>query len=307
VKVAVFGGTGYIGSYLIDELISQNHTPVVLARQGSESSLRQADKCQIVAGHAEDERAVTDTIRGCDAVIYNIGILREIPARGITFRKLHFETAKRCMDTAVECGTLRFILMSANGVRPDGTEYQKTKYMAEQYLAATGLQWTIFRPSVVFGDPRGKMEFATRLRNDIINSPLPMPLFHDGLLPVRAGAFKLSPVHVTDVAKAFVRALDNENTFTRILPLGGPHTLAWKTILATIAEASERHKLAAPVPAWAVKFVAGFFDQYEWFPVTADQIRMLMEGNTCNSAETMAMLQIEPIPFTTTSLAYLSQ
>jgi nucleoside-diphosphate-sugar epimerase len=77
----------------------------------------------------------------------------------------------------------------ANGVKADGTGYQRTKYMAEQYLKTTSLQWTVFRPSVLFGDPRDRMEFATQLHRDIVRSPLPAPLFYDGLVPVKAGMF----------------------------------------------------------------------------------------------------------------------
>ena len=93
--------------------------------------------------------------------------------------------------------------MSANGVKADGTPYQVTKYEAEEYLKASGLDWTIFRPSVIFGDPGERMEFATQLASDIIRPPLPAPLFFDGVSPLNAGQFRLSPVHVEDVAQAF--------------------------------------------------------------------------------------------------------
>lgn len=305
-KVAVFGATGFIGSYLVDALVNRDHEPHVLVRQGSEKRLRHPEACAITSGDLEDRVAIRATINDSDAVIYNTGILREIPARNITFQKLHFEAAKRCMETAVECGTPRFILMSANGVRPDGTPYQKTKYMAEQFLATTDLQWTVFRPSVVFGDPRGRMEFATQLRNEIINSPLPMPIFHKGLIPLKASRFKLSPVHVSNVAEAFVRALDDASTIGKILPLGGPEELDWRSILLAIAHAVKKEKLAIPAPAWAVKLIASIFDQYEWFPVTADQISMLVEGNTCDATETMSVLQINSIPFNSDTLEYLN-
>ena len=185
---------------LFDELVNQGHTPVALVRPGSERKLRQADACVQVSGAIDEADAIRRTLEGADAAIYNIGILRALPRRGITFDALHFEGAKRSIDLAAETGVRRFLLMSANGVRADGTAYQRSKYMAEQYLATTGLEWTVFRPSVLFGDPRGRMEFATRLLRDIVRSPLPAPLFFDGLLPLDAGGFRLSPVHVKDVA-----------------------------------------------------------------------------------------------------------
>ena len=102
-----------------------------------------------------------------DALIYNIGILRESPRRGVTFDELHNKAARRVMDAAAQLGVKRFLLMSANGVRPDGTAYQRSKALAEQHLRSTDLDWTIFRPSVIFGAPRGRMEFATQLQRDI--------------------------------------------------------------------------------------------------------------------------------------------
>ena len=304
-KVTVFGATGFVGSYLIDELVAQGHLPVALVRPGSEPRLRHAERCRVICGDIGDSTAVTDSVSGCDAVIYNIGILREYPRRDIRFQTLHFEGARRAMDAATEQGVKRFLLMSANGVRADGTAYQRTKYLAEEYLKTTQLDWTIFRPSVVFGDPRGKMEFATQLYDEIIGLPLPLPLFHAGLLPTGAGRFALSPIHVTDVAKVFVRALGMPETAGRSYALGGPQALDWKTILTRIAQATGRQKLALPVPAWNVKLVASLLERFEWFPVTRDQITMLMEGNTCDASAAMAAFDIDPVPFDTDSLTYL--
>ena len=83
------------------------------------------------------------------------------------------------MDAAEGAGLRHFLLMSAHGVKADGTGYQRTKYMAEQYLESTGLDWAVFRPSVLFGEPRGRMEFATQLYRHIVRSPLPATLFYD--------------------------------------------------------------------------------------------------------------------------------
>ena len=84
------------------------------------------------------------------------------PSAGITFQALQYEGAKLAVETAMARGVGRFVLMSANGVKPHGTAYQETKYLAERFLAQSGLDYTIFRPSVVFGDPRGLMEFCTQ-------------------------------------------------------------------------------------------------------------------------------------------------
>ena len=217
---------------------------------------------------------------------------------------MHYQAPVRVIDAAVAAGVKRFLLMSANGVKQQGTAYQKTKYLTEQYLKETSLDWTIFRPSVIFGDPRGRMEFATQLARDIIDSPLPAPLFFDGLLPTGAGQFKMSPVHVENVAQAFVNSLDNDAAIGTVYRLGGEDSLTWQEILSRIASAKGKRKLMLPVPAIGVSAAASILDRFEAFPVTHDQMSMLMEGNTCPADDLLA-LGIEPIAFNAETLAYL--
>ena len=123
-KVALFGGTGFVGTYLTEELLNNNHTPVLLARAGSENKITRAKDCVINTGDVSDKNIIEDTIRDVDAVIYNIGLIRQFPRKGITFENTHFKGAKLCIDTASKLGVKRFILMSANGVKYEGTEYQ---------------------------------------------------------------------------------------------------------------------------------------------------------------------------------------
>ncbi len=304
-NVAIFGGTGFVGSYLIDELLKRGHVPVLLVRSGSEAKIHRRDMCETVTGVVEDPEAVRRTVSGADAVIYNIGILKEAPKRGVTFEALQFEGARLATNATAEAGVKRFLLMSANGVKANGTPYQRTKYMAEQYLQSSGLDWTIFRPSVLFGDPRGRMEFATQLYRDIVAMPLPAPMFYDGLLPFGAGSMQMSPIHVSDVVSIFVGSLQEEKTIGRIYHLGGPRNLSWKQILQTIGEATGKRVFGVPTPAWAVKVVAGLLDGLDIMPVTGDQVSMLVEGNTCNSADLFRDFNIDPIPFDAEHLQYL--
>jgi len=289
-RVTVFGATGFVGSYLIDALLEHGHHPVLMVRTGSEHKVNQPGKCTLVSGDIADPAAVRSAIDGADAVIYNIGILREFPARGVTYEALHFEGARRAMDAAEAAGVSRFLLMSANGVKADGTAYQRTKYMAEQYLATTGLEWTVFRPSVLFGDPRGRMEFATQLYRDVVRSPLPAPLFYDGLLPMEA---------------VFAKALDMPETAGRIFALGGSEALTWKDILQTIARTAGTAKWMLPAPVLLLKGIAAMLDQYAFFPITRDQLTMLMEGNTCDGYEPFRTFGLMTTPFDTANLSYL--
>ena len=304
-RVALIGGTGFVGSYLVDALAEAGHTPVVLVRRGSESRLRHADVCELVSGELADAAAIEQMLQGADAVIYNVGILREHPRRGITFDELQRAAPIRVIDAAKRAGVKRFLLMSANGVDAAGTPYQASKLAAEQHLWQSGLEATVFRPSVIFGDPRGRDEFASALARDIIASPLPAPLFFDGLNPFEAGSFALSPVHVSDVAAAFVRSLQAPETIGRTLELGGPETLSWRAILQRLAEATGRRKLMLPAPAIGISAAAALLERFEFFPITRDQLHMLLQGNTC-SDDALRELGVQARPFDSEHLAYLS-
>lgn len=306
-KVALFGGTGFVGSYIIDNLILEGHDPIVLVREGSESKVVQSSECSIIQGSIEDLNVVNRVLENADAVIYNIGLIREFPRKGITWKNLHFEAAKFCIDLTIKNNIKRFILMSANGVKPTGPGYQKYKWMAEQYLKNTDLDWTIFRPSLLFGDPRGdtRPEFCSQLKRDMISLPVPAPLFHEGILPLKAGNFSMSPIHVSNVASIFSRALTMKKTHNKIYTLGGTKDIIWKDIINIIANSYGKNKWTIPAPAIAIKTLASLFDSFSWFPVTKDQLSMLMEGNTCTTDNIFVDDNHKLIDFEPNQLAYL--
>jgi NADH dehydrogenase len=306
VNISLIGGTGFVGTHIVERLLVDGHRPKLLVRPGHGERPPWLAVCETVSGEVEDSGAVAECVAGADAVIYLIGILREDLARGVTFEALQLRGAEHTIDAARVAGVRRFLLMSANGVRPDGTPYQRTKYLAEEALKVSGLDWTIFRPSVIFGDPRGHMEFCSQLKRDIIDSPLPAPLFFPGLIPLNAGSFELAPVAVEDVAAAFCLALTHPETIGQSYDLCGPRAHSWREILKTIAAACGRRKLMLPAPALAVQATATLLDRFPWFPITRDQIVMLLEGNRCDRDNGLDRLGLVPTAFDAEALAYLT-
>lgn len=296
-KIALIGGTGFVGGYLVDALLAAGHDINILARPGSEGKLR-SGSVHVVSGDLSSHAVLHDALEGCDAVIYNVGILREFPRRGITFEQTQYQGVVDTVATAKEAGVSRMLLMSAIGVKDPGTRYQATKRRAELHALSSGLDVTVLRPSVIFGDPRGTMEFATQLYRDMVRPPIPAAGF--------AGV-SMSPVHIEDVADAFIAALGDTSTIGKTIELAGPEILSWKEMVRQIADAAGKSKVILPVPIWIMRVGATLFDWLPFYPVTRDQLTMLEEGNTASSAALEAMIGRAATRFSAESLGYLTR
>jgi len=306
-KVAVFGCTGFIGSYMLKELSINSNPTNVLVRKNSIHKLPKVKNNKIIKGELTELESIKSTIKDCNIIIYAIGIIREYKSSGITFDKLHFEYFKNIVDLAKEIGIDRIIYISSNGAKQYGTKYQSSKYKAEQYLAENIDNWTIYRPSVVFGDPDGRAEFVTQLRDDIIQKNIPAPLFFR-LNPFSYKQFfKSNPVHVEDLVKLVVRGLESDKTNLQIFPVGGARQTSWESILKTIDKKLNRKKIFLPVPIIIIQTLAKLFDRFEFFPITYDQIVMLKEDNICLSDKIFKEFEIVPKDFSFDNLNYIKK
>ena len=302
----------------IDELIKNGHTPKLLVRNGSEHKVMQSEKCEIVIGDIDDEAAIKNTLEECDAVIYLIALIREFPKKGLTNERLQFRGSERVAAIAEQKGIKRFLLMSALGADPDpsGSKYMQAKHLSEQAIKNTTLDWTIIRPSSLFGDPRGnnRPEFCKALKEDMLeiipgfpNSlPFPAPSFFEGLIPFNKGEFSFSMIHVKDVAKIFVKLISDKKEFGKTISLGGNEDFTWNHIIENIAAASNKKVIMAPAPVSVVMAVASLLDWWSGFPVTRDQLKDLVKGSTCNSEDIFKKYEINPIPFNKENLSYLA-
>jgi len=306
-KIAVFGGTGFIGSNILKELSSNSFSINALIRKGSENKLPGDNNIKTIYGDLSDNGTIKESINNSDTVIYAVGIIREYRKREITFDKLHYEYFKNIVDIAKSNGVNRIIYISANGVKPSGTKYQTTKYKAEQYLKENFNNWIIFRPSVVFGNPNGKMEFVSQLREDIVDKNIPVPLFFR-LNPFSYKQFfKSNPVHINDLAKLVVKSIDSNHSKNQIYHVGGPLQTTWNGMLKTVTNVLNKRKLYLPVPISIMQFIAAIFDRINLLPITATQIKMLKEDNICDSTDLFAEYDIHPIGFNSDSINYLNK
>ena len=301
-KVAILGGSGFVGNYLIQELLDEGYRVQAINR----SKMKDVDSnlfSQVSVDLFSDN--LFPLFKDIDCVIYNIGIIREFLNKGISYKKLHEDLVSHIINFAERARVKKFILMSANGVDRQLTNYQKTKFNAEQKLMKSKLNWTIFRPSLIFGDPHNKMEFCTQLKRDMISLPFPTPNFFDGFNIMSAGLFKMSPIHVKNIAQFFVRAISIENSNYQIYELGGSKDITWRDLTKIISTVCKKKKFSISVPTFPIKLLAFFFDCWTWFPITRDQLTMLTSGNTCDSQKYFDNFDIDEITFTNKNLNYL--
>ncbi len=287
-KVFVTGGTGFVGREILKQLLQAGHAARALVREGSESKLPELDKVETHTGDITDVASLVGALDGCDAVIHLVGIIREFPGRGITFKKMHVTATENILGACDEQGVRRFLHMSSNGTRERGnTAYHRTKWQAEELVRASGLDWTIFRPSLIFG--RGS-EFVKMLTELIRRVPV-VPVIGDG-------QYRMQPVSVAQVAESFVRALAMPESVGAIYHQGGSESYTYDAILDLTARAMGR-KQATKVhqPLFMIKPMIKLLQGFEQFPITEDQLKMLVEGNVCDPDEWAQTFELVPISY----------
>lgn len=303
-RVLLTGATGYVGSYVLRELLRQNHTPRCLIRGRASDLVVEANTVELATGDVTDPGSLDTAFSDCDAVIHLVGIIEEHPSQGVTFDRLHVDGTRHVVNAARNAGIDRFVHMSANGARSeDSTAYQRTKWEAEQVVTDAGFaHWTIFRPSLLFGEPDpGRPEFASQLLNDLVR-PFPLlPVFGDG-------QYEMQPVHVTDVAAAFVQALGTDDVHGRTYVAAGPDRFPYTEVLDRIARgAGLRPKSKAQVPLTLARLGVYTAGRLGLLPISPAQFEMLVEGNTGDETSFYRDFDLEAHRFTPENLQYLER
>ncbi len=287
-KVFLTGGTGFVGSEVLRQLTAAGHTPRCLVRRGSEKKLALDSGIEVHHGDVTEPATLKGALEGCDAVIHLVGIIREFPGRGITFEQMHAAATRHMVAAAKAQGVRRYLQMSANGTREDAaTVYHRTKWAAEEAVRASGLDWTIFRPSLIFGP---KDEFVNMIAGMIRSLPV-VPVLGDG-------RYRMSPVAVEDVAAGFVGALEHPETAGRTFHCCGPESHSYDELIDLVGAALGRPRPAKlHHPLFLMKPMIALLEAIPQFPVTSGQLKMLLEGNVCDPADWAAAFGLDPTPF----------
>jgi uncharacterized protein YbjT (DUF2867 family) len=271
-RIFLAGGTGFVGSHLKRALVAKGHSVNLLVHNRGAAMEPGIEE---IEGDATMLPTFIDGVKGCDAVINLIGIIREARGRGITFERLHVEATRNMLSAAQAVGVKRLLQMSALGTRAgSGSGYFRSKFKAEEEVRASGLDYTIFRPSIIFGPGDAFVnQFAKILRI----SPV-MPVIGDG-------KYQMQPISVDDVARCFVDALQMPETIGKTYQLCGPDRMTFNEILDTIGRALGKDRvLKIRNPLFLMRLIVPVLEGFPLFPISSDQLAMLVEGSICDGA-----------------------
>lgn len=276
--ILVTGGSGFVGRHLVARLVSQGERVRVLARSAAD-----LPGTELAQGDLRDLSSVVSAARGCAAVIHLVGIIRE--RRDATFQTVHVEGTRTVVEARRQAGVSRLLHMSALGSRPNArSRYHQTKWEAEELVRGSGLPATIFRPSVMFG-----------AGNNFL--PVARGLLHRGpVIPIiGSGESLLQPVWVEDVVSCFVGALSRPETSGRAYDLGGAERITFEQLVDLLAEADGVRKRKLHLPVTPMRAVAWLGSRLiPNFPLTPDQLTMLLEDNVCDIAPMRETFGVEP-------------
>jgi NADH dehydrogenase len=270
-KIFISGGTGFVGEHVCRALRKHGHNLRLLDhRRGGVAE----EGITYVEGDVTRLESFAVELSGCDAVINLVGIIREVPSRGITFEKLHIDATANLLEASRRNGINRFLQMSALGTRSDAvSRYHKTKWQAEEAVRKSSLNWTIFCPSLIFGPHDA---FINMLAAQLKTVPL-MPVIGNG-------KYRLQPIHADDVARCFAQALDMPETFGKTYELCGNDRLSYEALLDMVAASLGRPVPWKPhLPLGLMKRIIPIMQKIPQFPITMDQLQMLLEENIGSS------------------------
>ena len=317
--IAVTGASGFVGRYVVRELLSRGYSVRALVREVSRAKSVWGSPTpagvHVIAGDVCDAATLDELVKGASACIHLVGIIREVrgedPTRPQTFERMHTHATQAVADACKRAGVSRFLHMSALGVGPEGkSKYQQTKWEAECLVRRTGLDWTIFRPSLIHG-PDG--EFV-QMMSDLVAGEVPpfvfLPYFArmrvDMSVPMGAMTFEpasIQPVAVEDVAAAFANALERPQAIGEIYNLVGSEELNWQELTEFLRDTLPGGKKglgtwyipgthAAMMAKCATKLGMGSL-----LPFDEGQALMATEDSTADTWKMEKDLGITPRPF----------
>ena len=268
-KIAITGGTGFVGRNIARILIDSGHKVILLARglDTTDPAVRHLSNAHFVPTRLADAEQLAGIFSGCDAVAHCAGINREIG--GQTYQRVHVEGTRHVINAARKARVRKVALISFLRARPVcGSAYHESKWEAEEIVRKSGLDYTIFKCGVIYGKGDHMLD---HLSHAFYTFPLfAFVGFNDK--PIRPNA-------VEDVARLVAVSLTGNHLSQKTVAVLGPEQLTLREAVRRVARVVGKQPLMFPLPVWSHYCLGWFGERIMTVPlVSVAQVRMLSEG-----------------------------
>ena len=267
-KVAITGGTGFIGRHLTRELTSRGHQVIVIARGQYKRNMQPIEGASLMTLDINDTENLTKAFQGCDAVVHCAGTSVEDAKQ--TFHRLHVEGTRSAVTAAEDARVKKFILVSYLNVRPNvKSEYHTTKWQGEEIVRASKLNFTILKAGLVYGP-------GDHLLNNLSNLFRKMPVF--AAVGLKEKTVRL--VAVEDLVDVIRASLDPDRFARQTVAVLGPEEFPFSQAARRIAKTMGKPSLIVlPFPVFFHRILAFFSERFMPKPlITKSQVQMLADG-----------------------------
>lgn len=274
-KVFVTGGTGFTGSRAVPLLLKNGYQVRCLRRTTSDRSLLPQPEIEWVNGDLSDPGHLSTLMQGTDALV-NVA-------------SLGFGHAPSIVQAAQTAGIRRAIFVSTTAIFTRlSAKSKETRLAAEKTIRDSGLQYTILRPTMIYGSRRDRNMW--RLIQFMRISPV-VPVFG-------SGDYLQQPIHVDDVAQAIVSCLSRDQTIDKSYNISGKHPLTYNEVIDTLARKLNRRVRMLHFPSGPVVSLLTFFERLHIpLPIKAEQVLRLNENKSFSNGEAQADFGFDPLPF----------
>jgi nucleoside-diphosphate-sugar epimerase len=268
-KIAITGGTGFVGRHLARALTGAGHQVVVIARgkDKRDEALRAVAGVTFFEADLSDPAPLAEAFAGCDAIAHCAGINRETGMQ--TYKRIHVDGTAHVLEAMRRANIGRVLLLSFLRARPDcGSPYHESKWAAEELVRASGFDYTVFKAGMVYG--RGD-HMLDHLSHTIHTAPL--------FATVGLREQPIRPVAIEDAVDILIAALVRGRLSRQTVFILGPETLLLSDAVRRVAKALGRRMWIVPAPVWFHVAISRVFEATMRIPLIATaQVRMLAEG-----------------------------